>query len=87
MDRMRMEAVRRSQEMHRRSNVNSDKEQIEKEYHEEKGGTGDLLSTLTASLAAKKSDSDFILIAAIMWLLYKEGADIKILLALAYILL
>jgi hypothetical protein len=27
------------------------------------------------------------LIAAIMWLLYKEGADIKILLALAYILL
>ena len=87
MDRMRMEAVRRSQEMHRRSNVNSDKEQIEKEYHEEKGGTGDLLSTLTASLAAKKGDSDFILIAAIMWLLYKEGADIKILLALAYIIL
>ena len=34
-----------------------------------------------------KTDSDTLLIAALLWLLYKEGADIKLLLALAYIIL
>ena len=89
MDRMRMEAVRRSREMHRRS------QQEEPVFsHEEKDrgipvkqqgrGAGDFLGKLFSD---GKPDSDVLLTAALIYLLYKEGADIKLMLALAYILL
>lgn len=84
MDRMRMDAVRRSQEMHRRSgnSFSADLSPQNEEISGQKNSTG--LSEIINKLT---SDKDVLLIAAVLWLLYKEGADIKLLLALAYILL
>ncbi len=80
MDRMRMDAVRRSQEMHRRSEENAPRQYVQPLKQSNGTDIADTLKKLT-------SDTDVLLIAAVLWLLYKEGADIKLLLALAYILL
>lgn len=81
---MRMEAVRRSQEMHRRSgnSFSADIPPHDEELTVQKNSTD-----LTGIIKKLTSDKDVLLIAAVLWLLYKEGADIKLLLALAYILL
>ena len=85
MDRMRMEAVRRSQEMHRRSQPSEPVPEIRADVP--KIPRNDLSDLLGKLLPDGKPDSDTLLIGALIWLLYKEGADIKLLLALAYILL
>ena len=85
MDRMRMEAVRRSQEMHRRSQPSEPVHEIRADVP--KIPRNDLSDLLGKLLPDGKPDSDTLLIGALIWLLYKEGADIKLLLALAYILL
>ena len=87
MNRMRMEAVRRSQEMHRHS-----QHPAEIKTDEEKNENVEVKRKEPPSLLGKlfpegKPDSDFLLTAVLIYLLYKEKADIKLILALAYILL
>ena len=88
MDRMNMENVRRPQEMYRRSHhaeSPSEGDQRETETpHINKNKLSDLLGGL---FHEGKADKDILLTATLMYLLYKEGADIRLILALAYILL
>ncbi len=87
MDRMRQEAMRRSQEMYRRSEGSSNRQEKQaplptaaKPYRR------DDFSVLKRFLS-EKADSDKLLVAALLLILAKDGADKKLLLALGYILL
>lgn len=101
MNRMRQEAIRRSQEMHRRSVVNSahysqrsniDEPPAQISPESDVSDTGkttnptNQLNGLLDGIFGGNIDSDKLLIAAILLLLIKEGADKKLILALGYIL-
>lgn len=109
MNRMRQEAIRRSQEMHKRSMVNAshysqgnstggdrppESSHTKPECAEitpqivrqnKKGETQ--LSEIIDSIFHGKLDSDKLMILLLMIVLIKEGADMKLILALGYILL
>ena len=85
MDRMRQEAIRRSQEMHSRAaspnaDIPPDKPRVP---------TGADLSSLLGGIVGKDFllDRDRLLIGALLLMLVREGADIRLILALGYILL
>lgn len=97
LNRMRQDAIRRSNEMHRRSAVSSS--------HYSGGETKDVpplpeinadtpdndsskkLSDLLGGLLSDGLDADKLLIAAVLLLLLHEGGDKKLLIALGYILM
>ncbi len=87
MKRMRQEAIRRSQEMHSRAahytqgGDRADKP-IQPEIPPQPQSSGGLLSEITGSL-----DGDRLLIGALLLLMLKEGRDMRLILALGYILL
>lgn len=111
MNKMRQDAIRRSQEMHRRSMVTSShysqgqqkKSEAETEPEQRNAEPQPVQnSRAAASPAVKKEfqlpealgklfdgkiDSDKLVIIALMVILAKEGADMKLILALGYILL
>lgn len=114
MNSMRREAIRRSNEMHGRSMVNtshysqghhktSEKESpAEIKQTEDKAAASlksqprpisaslknnNLIAELLSSFSDRKIDSDKLLIMALIIILIKEGADMKLILALGYILL
>ena len=87
MNRMQMmEAVRRPQEMHRHSHHD------EHTAVEEKTECISAKENTAAGLLDRlfhdgKPDSDILLIVALIYLLYKEKADLKLILALGYIII
>ena len=88
MNRMRQDAIRRSQEMHSRA-ANFTKDYNRADYPAtqsappvSKTSAGNLLSDITGSL-----DGDRLLIGALLLLMLKEGKDMRLILALGYILL
>ena len=88
MDRMRMEAVRRSQEMHRRTQHDELPTPEISENNDRPQKNSELIKDILGKLFPNgRPDSDVLLIGALIWLLYKEKADMKLILALAYILL
>lgn len=113
MNKMRQDAIRRSQEMHRRSMVTSShysqgqqKKSEEETKHEperrEVSSQPVQNNKASASPTVKRNfqlpealgklfegkiDSDKLVIIALMVILAKEGADMKLILALGYILL
>lgn len=109
MNRMRQEAIRRSQEMHKRSMVNAshysqgnstggDRPPENSQIKPEGAATtpqtvgqnrkNELqLSEIIDGIFHGKLDSDKLMILLLMIVLIKEGADMKLILALAYILL
>lgn len=108
VNRMRQDAIRRSQEMYRRSSVNSthySQGQAEEQKNNslpvkeksnesanypavrENSSEKKDITSLIKSIIGEKLDSDKLLIAALMIILIKEGADMKLILALGYILL
>lgn len=106
INKMRQEAIRRSQEMHRRSMVNTahysqgsrkspDLPPVQQEIKEipempknnQSVQRGNQPSEFLNRLFDGKIDSDKMMIIALMILLLKEGADMKLIIALAYILL
>lgn len=111
MNRMRQEAIRRSQEMYKRSSVTSshysqgdrrkgDVPPAEKACAEvsesKKNESQDIranhrndsqLSEFIDNLFQGKLDSDKLMILMLMIILIREGADLKLILALGYILL
>lgn len=110
MNKMRQDAIRRSQEMHRRSMVNTAHysqgsrkspdlppvRQEEKAIPEAPRQTqpvsqpvqrGNQPAELLNRLFDGKIDSDKLMVIALMLLLIKEGADMKLIIALVYILL
>lgn len=109
MNRMRQEAIRRSQEMHKRSMVSashysqgsspsgdlppkdklteSEQNEIKTEPVRIKSKNESQLSELIDSIFQGKIDSDKLMILLLMIILIKEGADLKLILALGYILL
>lgn len=102
INRMRQEAIRRSQEMHSRAAVGPSRSE-NAEYHDPGGPPQppadireperkdepkkNILSGLLGDIFGGGLDSDKLLIAALLILMIKEGADIKLILALGYILL
>lgn len=110
MNKMRQDAIRRSQEMHRRSMVTSShysqgqqkKSEEETKHEPERREVSSQPVQNNASPAVKRNfqlpealgklfegkiDSDKLVIIALMVILAKEGADMKLILALGYILL
>ena len=109
MNRMRQEAIRRSQEMHKRSMVSSShysqgstsagdlppkQSRTESDKSEIRSGSAGIeyrkdsqLSEFVDSIFQGKLDSDKLMILLLMIILIKEGADLKLILALGYILL
>lgn len=114
MNKMRQDAIRRSQEMHRRSMVNtshySQGQQKradlppEKPVQEEEVRNSGMnsktqpafrqsakkesqLSEMLGRILDGKIDSDKLMIIALMVILAREGADMKLILALGYILI
>lgn len=97
MNRMRQDAIRRSREMHRGTagslppfgNVKADRPHEHNNYSGKnaighgKGG----LNSLIDDILGGGIDDDKLLIAALLYMLIKEGADIKLIIALGYILL
>ena len=82
MDRRQME---RFQEMHRYQQPAPP--EIQGDIPKTAKG-GDMLSGLLQRIFPEgRADSDVLLTAALIWLLYREKADMKLILALAYILL
>ncbi len=100
MNKMRQDAIRRSQEMYSRSAVNSshyseDRREdtappVENKPTEnkpsEKKQSGMQLNKFLEDFLGDSIDADKLLIAALIWLLIKEGADKKLIIALGYIL-
>ncbi len=94
VNRMRQDAIRRSQEMHRRAGRNYS-------HYSQGGMKGDMpplpestaskpsdpVSGIIADIFGSPADSDKLLIAALLLLLIREGGDIRLILALGYILL
>lgn len=119
MNKMRQDAIRRSQEMHRRSMVNTahysqgqqnrgdmppnqpqqESESLRKEsvsFGEANRGAafsshpkkdGHMIPDVLSRMFEGKIDSDKLIIIALMVILAREGADMKLILALGYILL
>lgn len=110
MNRMRQEAIRRSQEMHKRSVVNashysqgseqkgdrppennsspkSEKNSRTPETVNVRKKKEPQLSDIIDSFFQGKLDGDKLMILLLMIILIKEGADLKLILALGYILL
>ena len=87
ISRMRMDAIRRSQEMHRRSD--QDKPDLPPEVSQQSvhRQPADSIQSLLNEITGGKPDAEKMLIAALLFLLIKEGADIKLMLALGYILM
>lgn len=101
MNRMRQEAIRRSQEMHRRSVVNAshysegssiDEPPVQISPESDVPDSDKMknqpnhLNGLLDGIFGGNLDTDKLLIAAILLLLIKEGADKKLIIALGYIL-
>ena len=83
---MRRDALKRMQEMQRRAAPQSGgrnaEQQPEPRHRESAGGL------LPAGLPGKLSlDEEKAMIAMLIYILYKQGADIKLLLALGYLLM
>lgn len=101
MNKMRQDAIRRSQEMYSRSAVNSshyseDRREDTAPPAENKSAEnkptdkkqpGMQLNKFLEDFLGDSIDADKLLIAALIWLLIKEGADKKLIIALGYILL
>jgi len=103
IDRMRADAIRRSQEMYRRSVNDTDKtvplpavsdEQILSELPPpaevrmvNNGGMQNSLNELVNDILGNSLDGDRLLLLVLLFLLIREGADIKLIIALGYILL
>lgn len=96
LNRMRQEAIRRSQEMHSRAAPASPAGDLPQSPagipRAEDGGSSsrpkqDILSGILGDIFGGGLDSDKLLIAALLILMIKEGADIKLILALGYILI
>ena len=92
MDRMRADAIRRSQEMYRKSGGNIEQplpavsESAEKPLVISEKKSSDINSILN-DILGNGIETDRLLIIALLFLLIKEGADIKLIIALGYILL
>lgn len=95
MNKMRQDAIRRSQEMYSRSAVNSSHYSEDKREDTappaenkspEKKQSGMQLNKFLEDFFGDSIDADKLLIAALIWLLIKEGADKKLIIALGYIL-
>ncbi|MCM1008717.1 MAG: hypothetical protein NC485_12495 [Ruminococcus flavefaciens] len=100
MNKMRQDAIRRSQEMYSRSAVNSShysedsredtappaENKSDKNKPSEKKQSGMQLNKFLEDFLGDSIDADKLLIAALIWLLIKEGADKKLIIALGYIL-
>jgi hypothetical protein len=84
MDRMRQEAIRRSQEIHSRASQNADIPP-DKPSGKPAPDVGKLLSDLLGK--GSLLDRDRLLIGALLLLLLREGGDIRLIIALGYILL
>lgn len=111
MNRMRQDAIRRSQEMHRRSMVNTSHysqghseatdlpptpaaeegknaaAEVKKPAPTAENKSKNPLSGIFDMLREGEIDSDKLMIIALMVILAREGADMKLILALGYILL
>lgn len=107
LNNMRQDAIRRSQEMHRRStgvghysqgsrkspdippveHIRCDKKADETLIIEKSIKNPNDLKEKLSALLSGKIDSDKLIIIALMIILAREGADIKLILALGYILL
>ncbi|MCM1228290.1 MAG: hypothetical protein NC320_12880 [Clostridium sp.] len=85
MGNMRRDALRRSRELHRES----EKESMSENACRNSQGvrTDGVNGFLSKFFSEGKPDSDKIIIAALIIILAGEGADLKLLLALGYILL
>ncbi len=93
-DTMRRDALRRVQEMQRRSKALVSPEEPQKPENRQRP---DLLGSLLGGSGAKSKelfelagvhiDEEKALIGMLIYILYKQGADIKLLLALGYLLL
>ena len=84
---MRQDAIRRSQEMHSRavrsgSDTDNSTAAVELKNVRKNAPSAGLLSDISGSL-----DGDRMLIAALLLMLLREGGDMRLILALAYILL
>lgn len=98
-DRMRQEAVARAREMQRRAqglvggqSVQQPEQRQPSPPHEERSAdtqqhtpVGGILSSLLGS--DSKIDEEKALIGMLIYILYKNGADVKLMLALGYLLL
>lgn len=76
-DRMQNGKYEQSHAVPPSSHYEHEKEIIDKRY----------VVSLNNVLSRISSDSDVLLVAILLWLLYKDGADTKLLIALAYIIL
>lgn len=79
LNRMQREAIERAKEMHRRAQSFIEPEQS---HHGEAPKTKELFD-----LAGIKIDEEKALIAMMIYIIYKNGGDIKLLLALLYLLI
>jgi len=91
MNRMRQDAIRRSQEMHRRAAHYPQSERGDSRPSQEMGtsevrtahsGQNSILGGL-----AGDHDADKLLTAALLLLMLREGSDMRLILAIGYILL
>ena len=88
MDRMRREAIVRSQEMYSDPMPQPEKKEIPAAEIKNSGRREqDKVRRIFDELLGGPIDSDKLLIGALMLLLLREGADKKLILALGYILL
>lgn len=85
MDSMRQEAIRRSREMHSRAESSDADIPPDKPPQKQLPDINSLLGDLLGG--GSLLDRDRLLIGALLVLLAREGADIKLILALGYILL
>lgn len=85
MGNTRRDALRRSREMHRENEKNSTRGNACR--HSQCMKTYNANNFLSKLFSEGKPDSDKIIIAALMIILAGDGADLKLLLALGYILL
>ncbi len=91
---MQEEAIKRVQEMQRRSKnlVGEQNEQIHSQHHDNSSKSGGNSQKNQKTIAGFnigniKIDEEKALIALMIYILYKNGADIKLLLGLGYLLI
>lgn len=87
--RMRRDALRRMQEMQRRAMGGDPKPSPPPPRQEQSGDISSLIGSLLGQggLSGLGVDSEKAMIALLIYILYKQGADVKLLLALGYLLL
>ena len=98
LSRMRRDALRRMQEMQKRARIPAERPSAEPEEHKLPGN--DLRSLLGSiakppcssqggglNIGGVSLDEEKAMIAMLIYILYKQGADVKLLLALGYLLL